>query len=104
MNVIFQILVYTFAIFGIIVFIQETTNFFKSQYFGKVILILEDEENIEQILRDYSKAVKHFKNTYIFYKGNDYYKEEIINLFCEKNLFLVRINKDGYILSSNNSK
>lgn len=101
MNMLFQIFTYTFAIFGIIVFIQETITFFTSQKFGKILLILEEEENVEQILKDYLRAVRNFKNTYLFYQGNNPVKEETINLFCEKNPYIIRINEQGCILHKN---
>lgn len=86
-----NILLYTFAIFGIIVFIKDLILNLKNKNHGKLLLLIEDQEDIEEILRSFSKISKEYEEAYILYKGMKQEEERIIEMYIKKNpnIFLI---------------
>lgn len=95
MNIFIQIIVYTFLIFGIIVFIEEIINSISIEKNCKLIIILNDNTDIETFFRGYKNVFASFKNVYIFFDEKTISDKTVIDAFCTKHNDIKILNNQG---------
>jgi hypothetical protein len=94
-----DIFIYTFAVFGLIFYIQQTISGFKRKnYSNTLILLLDDCEDVEFILNDLKRNIidkKIADNIYVFSKSeNDINMKNSANIkIIDRNELLSLIDK-----------
>lgn len=101
-----NLFLYTFAIYGIILFFREIILLFNNKKSYKIVLILEDE-NVEEILRSISWSMQDnniIENIYVLNKNDNNESNDIIQKYCAGNDFFVLADKEKIIEIINENK